>query len=256
MEKHFLEVQVLQRAMDVLEVIGTSNEPVSLKNITEKVGLPKSTVYRILSNLESRGYVCCSNEGGYRLGLTFLTLGQKAERGFELKRLARPHMTKLNQLTNESVHLGMLARNKVLYLDSIDSPHTIRLVAQIGGSNLLHCTSLGKALLIAHSDEEIRQILVEVGMERRTHYTLVTPEAFLKEMEVVRRVGFGFDDRESDNECFCIGAPIYNHLGQVLAAISVSGPISRVSRRTTETIVAPRLIEATKSISRSLGHVS
>ncbi|MDR7868101.1 MAG: IclR family transcriptional regulator [Sporomusaceae bacterium] len=256
MEKHFLEVQVLQRAMDVLEVIGTCNEPVSLKNITEKVGLPKSTVYRILSNLESRGYVCCSNEGGYRLGLTFLTLGQKAERGFELKRLARPHMTKLNQLTNESVHLGMLARNKVLYLDSIDSPHTIRLVAQIGGNNLLHCTSLGKALLIAHSDEEIRQILVEVGMERRTHYTLVTPEAFLKEMEVVRRVGFGFDDRESDNECFCIGAPIYNHLGQILAAISVSGPISRVSRRTAETIVAPRLIEATKSISRALGHVS
>lgn len=242
--------------MDVLEVIGISNEPVSLKNITEKVGLPKSTVYRILSNLESRGYVCCSNEGGYRLGLTFLTLGQKAERGFELKRLARPHMTKLNQLTNESVHLGMLARNKVLYLDSIDSPHTIRLVAQIGGSNLLHCTSLGKALLIAHSDEEIRQILVEVGMERRTHYTLVTADAFLKEMEVVRRVGFGFDDRESDNECFCIGAPIYNHLGQVLAAISVSGPISRVSRRTAETIVAPRLIEATKSISRALGHVS
>jgi DNA-binding IclR family transcriptional regulator len=256
MEKHFLEVQVLQRAMDVLEVIGTSTEPVSLKNITEKVGLPKSTVYRILSNLESRGYVCCSNEGGYRLGLTFLTLGQKAERGFELKRLARPHMTRLNQLTNESVHLGVLSRNRVLYLDSIDSPHTIRLVAQIGGSNLLHCTSLGKALLIAHSDEEIRQILVEVGMERRTHYTLVTPEAFLKEMEVVRRVGFGFDDRESDNECFCIGAPIYNHLGQVLAAISVSGPISRVSRRTAETIVAPRLIEATKSISRSLGHVS
>lgn len=256
MEKHFLEVQVLQRAMDVLEVIGTSTEPVSLKNITEKVGLPKSTVYRILSNLESRGYVCCSNEGGYRLGLTFLTLGQKAERGFELKRLARPHMARLNQLTSESVHLGVLARNRVLYLDSIDSPHSIRLVAQIGGSNFLHCTSLGKALLIAHSDEEIRQIISESGMERRTHYTLVTPEAFLKEMEVVRRVGVGFDDRESGDDCFCIGAPIYNHLGQVLAAISVSGPISRLSRRTAEAIVAPKLIEATRTISRSLGHVS
>jgi DNA-binding IclR family transcriptional regulator len=256
MEKHFLEVQVLQRAMDILEVIGTSSDPVSLKNITEKVRLPKSTVYRILSNLESRGYVCCSNEGGYRLGLTFLTLGQKAERGFELKRLARPHMARLNQLTSESVHLGVLARNRVLYLDSIDSPHSIRLVAQIGGSNSLHCTSLGKALLISHSDEEIRQILAESGMERRTHYTISTPEAFIKEMEVVRRVGFGFDDRESGDDCFCIGAPIYNHLGQVLAAISVSGPISRVSRRTAETIVAPRLLEATKSISRSLGHVS
>ncbi len=256
MEKHFLEVQVLQRAMGVLEVIGMNAEPVSLKSITEKVGLPKSTVYRILSNLESRGYVCCGNEGGYRLGLTFLTLGQKAERGFELKRLARPHMARLNQFTSESVHLGVLTKNRVMYVDSIDSPHSIRLVAQIGGNNSVHCTSLGKVLLITHSDEEIRQILAEVEMERRTHYTLVTPEAFLKEMEVVRRVGFGFDDRESGDDCFCIGAPIYNHLGQVLAAISVSGPVSRLSRRTAETVVAPRLIEATKTISRSLGYVS
>lgn len=256
MEKHVLEVQVLQRAMDVLEVIGTGTEPASLKSITEKVGLPKSTVYRILSNLESRGYVCCSSEGRYRLGLTFLTLGHKAEQGFELKRLARPQMAKLNQQFSESVHLGVLARNRVLYLDSIDSPHSIRLVAQIGGTNSLHCTSLGKALLITHSDEEIRNILTEAGMERRTHYTLATPEAFVKEMEVVRRNGFGFDDRESGDDCFCIGAPIFNHLGQVAAAISVSGPISRMTRRTVETAVAPKLLDATRTISRLLGHAS
>jgi len=253
MEKHFLEVQVLQRAMDVLEAIGTSAEPVSLKAITERVGLPKSTVYRILSNLEARGYVCCSNEGGYRLGLKFFTLGQKAEKGFELKRIARPYMARLNQFSSESVHLGVLARNKVLYLDSIDSPHTIRLVAQIGGTNAIHCTSLGKALLIGHSDDEIRQVLAEAGMERRTSYTLITPESFLREMEVVRRAGFGVDDRESNEDCFCIGAPIYNHYGQVMAAISVSGPISRISRRMAETAVAPRLLEATRAISRSLG---
>jgi DNA-binding IclR family transcriptional regulator len=131
-----------------------------------------------------------------------------------------------------------------------------RLVAQVGGSNSVHCTSLGKVLLISHSDDEIRQILSESEMERRTHYTLVTPEAFIKEMEVVRRTGIGFDDRESGDDCFCIGAPIYNHLGQVFAAISVSGPVSRLSRRTAETTVAPKLLEATKTISRSLGHVS
>lgn len=256
MEKSFLEVQVLQRAMDILEVIGTSAEPVSLKGITDRVGLPKSTVYRILSNLEARGYVCCSSEGRYRLGLKFLTLGQKAEQGFELKRVARPHMARLNQFTSESVHLGVLAKNRVLYVDSIDSPHSIRLVAQIGGTNALHCTSLGKALLIAHDDEEIRQMLTEAGMERRTHYTLATPDAFLKEMEVVRRVGFSFDDRESGDDCFCLGAPIYNHFGQVTAAISVSGPISRVSRRIAETVVAPRLLEATRAVSKALGHVS
>lgn len=255
MEKNFLGVQVLQRAMDVLDVIGGSLEPVSLKVITERVQLPKSTVYRILSNLESRGYVCCGNDGGYRLGLTFFTLGQRAEKGFELKRLVRPFMSKLNQFTSESVHLGVLASNRVLYLDSIDSPNTIRLVAQIGGTNSVHCTSLGKALLIVHSDEEIIQILAESGMERRNQYTLVTPEAFLKEMAVVRKTGYALDDRESNDECFCVGAPIFNHLGQVIAAISVSGPVSRVSRRVGETSIAPRLLEATRSISRSLGYI-
>lgn len=253
MQKNVLEVQVLQRAMDVLDVIGRNGEPVTLKKITEQVALPKSTVYRILSNLESRGYICCGADGGYRLGMTFIALGLRAEKGFELKRLARPYMSKLNEATSETVHLGVLEKNRVLYVDSIDSPHAIRLVAKIGGTNAVHCTSLGKALLIKQSDDEIRQILAEEGMGERTHYTLSQPDAFLKEMEVVRRLGFSVDDRESGEDCFCVGAPIYNHLGHVIAAISISGPTSRVSRQLAETQLVPKLLEATRNISKSLG---
>jgi len=251
-----LEVQVLQRAIDILEVIGNSSQPVGLKGITEQVGLPKSTVYRLLSNLEARGYVCCGSDGGYLLGMMFMTLGQRAEKGFDLKRIARPHLTKLNEITRESVHLGTLFRNRVFYLDSIDSPNSIRLVAQIGGSNSIHCTSLGKILLIKHTDAEIKSLLEQEGMEPRTHHTLLTVEAFLKEMEVVRRRGIAFDDRESGEECFCTGAPIYNHLGQIVAGISVSGPTSRVSRSWAEAGVVAKLLEATSAISKSLGYSS
>ena len=254
MSKNLLAVQVLQRAMDVLEVVGSSSEPVSLKKITEQVGLPKSTVYRLLSNLEARSYICCGSDGFYRLGLTIYTLGQRAERGFELKRLTHRHMVKLNEFSRESVHLGVLEKDRVLYLDSVDSPHTVRLVAKVGGTNSVHCTSLGKALLIVHSDVQIQKILAEAGMAQRTPYTIATPDGFEKEMALVRKSGFALDDRESGDECFCIGAPIYNHLGQVIAAISISGPASRVSRYAAETQLAPKLLEVTKAISKSIGY--
>ncbi|MDR3559838.1 MAG: IclR family transcriptional regulator [Negativicutes bacterium] len=253
MRQNVLKVQVLQRAVDILEIIGADSGPVSLKRITELVGLPKSTVYRLLTNLEARGLVSCGNDGGYRLGLSFLLLGQRAEKGFEIKRLARPYMQKLNEIFSESVHLGVLHKNRVLYVDSIDSPHAIRLVARIGGTNMVHCTALGKVLLILHSDEEIRQILVAEGMEQRTPYSLLLPQAYLEEMEEVRRRGFALDDRESGEDCFCIGAPIYSPLGQVVAAISVSGPTSRMSRPLAQTHIAPKLLEVTKALSKALG---
>jgi DNA-binding IclR family transcriptional regulator len=253
MRQNVLKVQVLQRAIDILEIIGGDSGPVSLKRLTEQVGLPKSTVYRLLTNLEARGLVSCGSDGGYRLGLNFLLLGQRAEKGFEIKRLARPYIAKLNEFTAESVHLGVLQKNRVLYVDSIDSPHSIRLVAQIGGTNSVHCTSLGKVLLLRHSDDEIRQILAEEGLEPRTPYTILSPEAYIREMEEVRRQGYSIDDRESGEDCFCIGAPVYGRFGQIVAAISVSGPTSRISRPLAQTHFAPKLLEATKSLSKSLG---
>lgn len=253
MRQNILKVQVLQRAIDILEIIGGDTGPVSLKRITDQVGLPKSTVYRLLTNLEARGLVSCGGDGGYRLGLNFLLLGQRAEKSFEIKRLARPYIAKLNEFTSESVHLGVLQKNRVLYVDSIDSPHAIRLVAQIGGSNAVHCTSLGKALLLRHSDEDIRQILAEEGMEPRTSHTILSPDAYMHEIEEARRNGYAIDDRESGEDCFCLGAPVYGRFGQIVAAISVSGPTSRMSRSLAQTHIAPRLLEATRALSKSLG---
>lgn len=253
MQKNSVEVQALQRALDILEVIGNSSSPVTLKNITAMVDLPKSTVYRLLSNLESRGYVRCGNDGRYTLGLKLLMMSQRMEQGFELKHVARPYMVKLNELSKESVHLGVLNNNKVLYVDTIDSPQVIRLVAEVGSTNAVHCTALGKALLIGHSDDAIKQVLHDAGMEKRTPYTLVTPESFLAEMQIVRAQGYALDVCESNEHCCCVSAPIYNHHGDVVAAISISGPASRVSRDLMKNELAPKLKEATQAISQFLG---
>lgn len=253
MQKTGIEVQSLQRALDILEMVGNSAAPMRLKKIAAEVGLPKSTVYRLLSNLEGRGYVRCSGDGIYTLGLKLLMMSQRVEEGFELKHLVRPYLVKLNSVSKESVHLGMLENHRVLYVDTIDSPHIIRLVAKVGMTNELHCTALGKALLMGHPDEAIRRIMSETGMPARTAFTLTTPDCFLQEMLKIRSQGYAVEDRESNINCRCVSAPIYNHKGMIVAAISISGPDSRVSLEEIENGFAPVLLEATQSISRYLG---
>jgi DNA-binding IclR family transcriptional regulator len=154
-----LEVQSLQRTFDILEVVGNSVKPVSLKYITDETKLPKSTVYRLLNNLENRGYVQCDSNGNYRLGMQILMMSQRAEQKFEIKHVARKYLQQLNVFTMETVHLGTLEKNRVLYVDTVESPHALRLVAKLGTTNSVHCTALGKALLCKHEDEAIREIL-------------------------------------------------------------------------------------------------
>lgn len=249
------EVQSLHRAFDILEVIGNSRNPISIKKITEDTGLPKSTVYRLLNNLENRNYAFCDHNGNYRLGYQLLMMSQWAEKEFEIKHLAKEFLESLNEFTKETVHLAILQKKRVLYVDTVESPHPSRLVAKLGTTNSVHCTALGKALLLHHTDAEILAILEEEGMEKRTENTLTTPLDYLKEMEDVRKLGYALDKQESEMEGRCIGAPIYDKAGKVIAAISISGIATRFSLDFIEKEVVDKLLDSTLRISRILGYV-
>lgn len=249
-----LAVQSLHRAFDILEAIGNSATPASLKEITEATGLPKSTVYRLISNLETRDYVRCDNNGKYRLGFQLLMMSQWAETDFEIKRVARNYLESLNLFTKETVHLAILGKNRVLYVDTVDSPHALRMVAKIGTTNSVHCTALGKALLLKHSDEDISRILEEQGMDKRTEYTLCTPADYLREMAVVRRDGYALDNRESEMDSRCVGVPIFDNAGRIVASISISGLATRFSYDFIVNEVVSKLLDSTARISRTLGY--
>jgi len=250
-----LAVQSLHRAFDILEAIGNSPLPASLKEITETTGLPKSTVYRLISNLENRDYVCCDNNGKYRLGFQLLMMSQWAEKDFEIKRVAKSYLDSLNAFTKETVHLAILGKNRVLYVDTVDSPHALRMVAKLGTTNSVHCTALGKTLLLKRSDEDICRILEEQGMDKRTEYTLCTPADYLREMAIVRRLGYALDNRESEMDSRCVGAPIFDNAGRVVAAISISGLATRFSYDFIVKEVVSKLLDSTARISRVLGYV-
>jgi len=250
-----IEVQSLHRAFDILETIGNSQIPMSIKKITEETGLPKSTVYRLLNNLENRNYAFCDTNGNYRLGYQLLMMSQWAEKDFEIKNLAKASLESLNAFTKETVHLAILQGRRVLYVDTVESPYSSRLVIKMGTTNSVHCTALGKALLINHKDAEILDILEAEGMEKRTEHTVTKPLDYLKEMEVVRKLGYALDQQECEMEGRCIGAPIYDKSGKVVAAISVSGIATRFSLDFIVKEVVSKILDNTLRISRILGYV-
>jgi len=250
-----IEVQSLHRAFDILEVIGNSQIPISIKKITEDTGLPKSTVYRLLDNLENRNYAFCDHNGNYRLGYQFLTMSQWAEKEFEIKHLAKEFLESLNAFTKETVHLAILQKKRVLYVDTVESPYASRLVAKLGTTNSVHCTALGKVLLLHYNDAEILEILKAEGMEKRTEYTLTNPFDYLKEIESVRNLGYALDKQESEMEGRCIAAPIYDKERKVVAAISISGIATRFSLDFIEKEVVSKLLDSTLRISHILGYI-
>jgi len=250
-----MEVQSLQRALNILEIIGNSPIHLGLKQIADLASLPKPTAYRLLRNLEDRNYISCDSGNKYRLGMQLLMMSNLAEKDFEIKQLAKPHLESLSELSKETVHFAILDHHRVVYIDTIESKYALRMVATRGSTNPVHCTALGKVLLSKHNDQDILHILAEQGMEQRTKYTITTPSDFLHEMQQVRSQGYALDDGENQIEVRCVGAPIYDHTNNIVAALSVSGLTTRFSIVHIEKVIIPQLLEKTLSLSRILGYV-
>ena len=254
MGKHYSDIQSLQRAFDLLDIVGSSESPLTLKEIAIEASLPRSSTYRFLRNLEYRGYLRCDDEGQYHLGLKFLFLQQKGEQKYELKNLARPYIERLSAATGETVHLGVLFANRVLYMDSLESSQLIRMVAQVGSTIGVYCTSLGKALMMDRTDDEIKEVLKSEPMTKLTQWTLTSEKSVLDAVKQARVDGFALDERESSPDSRCVGAPIRDREGRIVGAISVSGPLSRMTGAYIKEVVVPALLKETGEISGALGY--
>ncbi|NLW25275.1 MAG: IclR family transcriptional regulator [Clostridia bacterium] len=246
-------VQALDRAFTLVEIIANSPEPLSLKKITELAGLPKPTVYRILSSLEIWGYVEQDNEKMYRLGTKLMVLGNIVEEKLEIRKIARPFLEKLNQETKETVFLGVLDKGRSLYIDKLESHYSVRLFSRIGTRNYVHSTSLGKCLLSELKEEVILEILRTQGMPRLTPQTITDPQVFLDHLREVRAQGYALDQMENEEGVCCIAAPIRNYQGKIVAAVSISGPIQRITNEVIENLLKPALLTTVNDISKALG---
>jgi DNA-binding IclR family transcriptional regulator len=246
------QLHSLDRAVSVLEVLGQSDTPLSLAEICQRMGLHKSTAHRSLMVLERSALIERTQENRFRLGLKLYELGNRAVEQIDLRARVQPFFRRLATQVGETVHLSVLQKTKVVYLDKVEPNRRVCMSSKTGTSNPVYCTSMGKAMLAFQTEETIEQIIARIHFVRYTSKTLTSRETLLKALERIRRRGYAIDDEEIEVGVRCIGAPIFNENRQAIAAVSVSGPASRITVQSVPAI-AEHLLRCCREISTSLG---
>ncbi len=246
------QLHSLDRAVSVLEVLGESDTPLSLAEICQRMGLHKSTAHRSLMVLERSALIERTLENRFRLGLKLYELGNRAVEQIDLRARVHPFFRRLAAQVGETVHLSVLQKTSVVYLDKVEPNRRVCMSSKTGTSNPVYCTSMGKAMLAFQPVETIDQIIAKIRFVRYTPKTLGTREALLKALERIRRRGYAIDDEEIELGVRCVGAPIFNEHHRAIAAVSVSGPTSRITVQSVPGI-AEHVLRCCRDISASLG---
>jgi len=246
-------IGVLTKALDLLDVL--DDQPVlSLTELSRRAGVNKITAFRILANLEQRRYVERDTATGeYRLGVRLMQLGTRISDGIELRRVARPILESLRVEFDETVNLAVPNDSRVVYIDILQSARGLRMSASVGAHGELHSTSLGKAILAFGTAQELEAYLGRGRLSQKTANTIVGPAALKRELALTRERGYAVDDEENEIGARCVGAPVFDHRAAVAGAISVSGPVSRLTFDRVG-VVALSLLAASQEISTRIGY--
>lgn len=254
--KQDYRIAAVDRALDILELLGRQRTEFGLPELSKAVGLPKATVFRYLSTLEERGYVRKSSDNDkYTLGLKILQLSNDMLGSVTLHEVALPHMRKLVARFQETVNLALLDEYEVVYVEILESPKAFKMSSQVGGREMPHATALGKAMLAFLPEEEVNEIIQTTGLPRRTPRTICTPSRFKEELEAIRQRGYAVDQEENEEGAHCVGVPIFDHRRKPIAAISISGPAIRILTNQIEHI-GSALVEVSSDISHRLGYAA
>jgi DNA-binding IclR family transcriptional regulator len=243
-------VPVVRSTFRILQELGRA-ELLGLSEITQRTGISKSTVFRILCTLQELGYVLRDADRIYRISPTLAQLAGEEASGEALRRLALPHMLELRDKYGETVNLGIRYFDKVTYLEVVPSEFALRLEEVRGASVPVHASSLGKAILAFSPPGTIEGLIRGRPLERITPNTICDPDEFIAELKRVNNAGYAFDRGEGSLLAVCIGAPILDAHGNAIAALSISGPAQRFRPKKDSPVIAS-LLNVTTEISRTL----
>ncbi|RCG28628.1 IclR family transcriptional regulator [Sphaerisporangium album] len=244
----------VDKAFELIQTVSeTGRAGITLGELAGHAGIAVSTAHRYVTSLLELGVLDRDAAGSYHLGVTLVALAGQYLEEDGLRAAARPYLAELVELSGETVHLGILAGNHIVYIDKVESAKSVRLVSRIGHRVPLHCTAMGKAVL-SLLDDRRRDELLAGPLDRRTPGTL-TGEALLDELAVVRDRGFAIDDEENEEGVRCVGLAIVNASGQPAAAFSVSAPANRFSVEDCHRL-APSALAMAAEISRRIGYVT
>jgi len=245
-------VRAVERALQILGCFDDEHPERGVSEIAQGVGLHKATAHRIMTTLLNFGYLeRTADEQKYRLGAHLADLGFKVIRRMDLRREALPHMAQLVEQWDETCDLSLFDQGQVFYIEVIRGSHTLTIAAAVGQRLPAHCTASGK-LFLAHLPPHDLDALLSRPLTIYTDKTVTEPDMLRQQLEVIRQQGYGSDDEEYEVGIRAVSAPLHNHEGEVVAAMSVPGPTSRMTPdRIPE--IARALKEATQAVSRRLG---
>jgi IclR family acetate operon transcriptional repressor len=225
------QVQSLVRALALLNRIAEAPDAgATLTELAQQVGLPASTAHRLLTTLEQERYVQFDHDGRlWSVGVQAFVAGCAFTKTRSLTALARPHMRHLMEESGETVNLAVEDEGQAVYLAQVECRQMMRAFARPGSRVPLHCSAVGKAMLASASVKALAKILHRHGMPRLTVKTLTTPTALRAELGRVRAAGYAVDDEEHAVGLRCIAAAICDETGDVAGAVSLSGPMARIT---------------------------
>lgn len=249
-------VQSLSRALDIIELLHHEPSGLGVTEIATRLDLTKSTVHRILSYLAERGFIERAGDGqAYRLGLKFVEIASGRLNQLELKTEAAPHLRRLVERLGQPAHLAILAGTEVVYIDKVESLRSIRMYSQIGKRIPAYCSALGKALLVDLGAAELERLAAGIEYRRLARGTRIGAASLVEAVRLARERGWSLDDEENEDGIRCVGAPVRDYTGRVIAAISVSGDRRIIApERDAETAIP--VMETAAAISARMGYTA
>ena len=244
-------ISTLAKGLRVMELLAEKQE-LTVTGVARQLGFNRAGSHRFLATLRALGYVEKDADDRYHLTFKLLELGLKAANRFEIRRIARPYMLELSLAFKETVNLGHFDGKNILHLDKIDSTEILRMDSPIGSHAPAYCTALGKAILAHQSPERLTAYLTRVKLKAHGPNTITAKKQLRRVLEAIRADGFAVDDEELSAGLRCVAAPVFDHRGDAVYAISLSGPAQRMGAERIQQM-HPRVRAVCRQLSQKLG---
>lgn len=223
--------QSAEKLLALIETMATLDAPIRLQDLAKKLDMNVSTVSRFLAPLQRRGYVDQDPETSkYFLTFKLCGIANHISSRLDICAIARSYMRNLAGIFKESVNLSIENDMSVLYVEVVSNPgKTVMVMQLIGHIAPLHCTGVGKLFLLGYNEQKIDQYIAVKGLTRFTGQTITEREKLLRELEEIRLRGYSLDNEECEDGARCVAAPIRDYTGRIVAGLSVSGPVTRMT---------------------------
>jgi DNA-binding IclR family transcriptional regulator len=225
------QVPALKRAFAIFDSLNHTSFGLTVQEVSQEHNIPYSTAFYLLETMRECGYAQRSEDSKkYRLGHKALGFRESnaGNELLDLRTIAKPVMEELSELTGLTIHLAILERDEAVYIEKVEPRGFVRLYTWIGKRNSLHCTAVGKALLMPLTEDEIRTICKPSNMIRRTERTIISVEALLSDIHYSQERGYSIDDIEDEPEGRAVAAPVYSSQGKAVASLGVAGSLSQL----------------------------